>query len=60
MSAKDFKIVSVHVNAHGNPRPYRRERIQAMSFSSAESAPAVESGVSLLTVNVSGQVQLQH
>ena len=58
IGAKGYKIVNINIESPGSivpPRPI----IRAMAMESAVSAPAVEPGMSEITVVVSGSIQLQ-
>ena len=60
LKADDYDLVSMNVNTQGQ-RPtvnYRGAKMMAMD-SAVESAPAVEAGTSVLTVNVNGQIQIK-
>lgn len=60
MNATDYRIIQVNINTGGGRGGRARMDAQASTMMrSLESAPAVEAGQSRITVNVSGQIQLQ-
>lgn len=62
MGAAGYRIVQVNINTGGRQPGRVRMNNEMMSMSrsaSVEAAPAVESGESKISVNVSGQIQLQ-
>ncbi len=56
MGAASYRVMQININTGGRGRA-RLE--QATLARSVESAPAVEAGQSRITVNISGQIQLQ-
>lgn len=60
MQADTYKIVNMQVNTQGHHSPrYRAQPRMKMMSMESKSAPAVEGGSSTLSVNVTGQIQLQ-
>lgn len=62
MGAADYRIMQININTSGHQPGRVRMNAEMMTMArsaSVESAPAVESGESKISVNVSGQIQLQ-
>lgn len=57
MDHKSHRIVNIHINSGGYQPPIMYERAMKTMVMDAESSPAVEAGMSKITVNVSGSVQ---
>jgi len=58
LGAKGYKIVNIDIESPGSAVP-PRPVIRAMAMESAASAPAVEPGMSDITIVVSGSIQMQ-
>ncbi len=60
MGASAYRVVQININTGGRGGQVRMQSSSTMALSrSVDSAPAVEAGLSKITVNISGQIQLQ-
>lgn len=57
MEQKSHRIVNIHINSGGYQPPVMYERTMKTMAMDVASSPAVEAGMSKITVNVSGSVQ---
>lgn len=57
MGDKEYRIVNLHINSNGQPRPLMRASRMGMAAMESADAPSVEAGTSRLVVSVSGSVQ---
>ena len=56
----DYRVVNIDiVTSGGSPAPVRMRTVSAMAESSGVTAPTLEPGVQLVTVNVSGTIELE-
>ena len=56
----DYRIVTIDIaTSGGSPAPVRMRTVSAMAESSSVSAPTLEPGVQLVTVSVSGTIELE-
>lgn len=58
MGAQSYRVMQININTGGRQGRMRMEA-QATAMRSMDSAPAIEGGQSKISVNISGQIQLQ-
>jgi len=59
MNSQSYRVIQININTGGRQMPRMRMDADSTMARSMESAPAVEGGQSKISVNVSGQIQLQ-
>ena len=58
LGAKDYELVSVHIDTGGHVSPRLQMAEMPMASRSANRSPALEGGTSTLTANVRGTIEL--